>query len=289
MNRTFLNTILAQTAFPAEAALAMNRLADQASDDIDQIVAFFCNGYSKEDTQPMVEALAAQTGQSPYSVWMLVLLLSAEHARSLFPNDQVYWDTFSDLRYKVMECYEIHGVWGTFVAHWYPRFYKGDLIKLGRLEYESRPCDLKETVTIHGITVNPGDPIKHIHIPSSGEPFTLEARLDSYQKASAHFGNPLICLCSSWLLYPPFRNVLPPHANSRDFMNDFQILYQFDRPQFTNGWRIFGGGWTEDYAALPEKTTMQRAYKKYLLSGGTVGVGTGILIFQDGKLLTRDK
>lgn len=287
MDREFLRVNLEKTAFPPEAVQSVNHLADRLEGHMDSLLAHFEKDYDFQATQPLVDALGAETGQSPYSIWLLLLLLAAQKARSLFPGEKIYWDTFSDLRYKALECFDVHGIWGTFVAHWYPRFYQGRLLKLGRMEYESRPCPLDAPVTVCGITVNPGDPVYSLHIPASGEPFDLAARLESYRAAAAHLGTPLICLCDSWLLYAEYENVFAHGSNCRDFMDDFLMLRQTPKEGFSNGWRIFGGGWTEDYPRLPENTSMQRAFKKYLLDGGTGGSGLGILIFHGEKLLTR--
>ena len=51
--------------------------------------------------------------------------------------EEIFWDTFCDLRYKLLECKTIHGVWGNFVASWYPIFYTCQIVKLGRLEFEN--------------------------------------------------------------------------------------------------------------------------------------------------------
>lgn len=287
MDREYLSIILEKTAFPPEAKASVFHLADRLETRIDSLMAHFEENYDHQATNPLVEALGEQTKESPYSIWLLLLLLAAKKARPLFPSEEAYWDTFCDLRYKALECHDVHGIWGTFVAHWYPRFYLGNLIKLGRLEYESRPCPLSEPVTVCGITVNPGDPVFSLHIPSSGEPFDLNARVDSYRKAAAHFGKPLICLCNSWLLYEDYKNVFSPGSNCLDFMDDFYMLRQTRKEQFSMGWRIFGGGWTQDCTALPENTSMQRAFKTYLQAGGTGGSGLGLLIFDGEKLLTR--
>ena len=288
MNHDFLNKILEKTAFSPVAAQSVCQLYDELGCAIDPLLAHFRAGYDHATTAPLVDALADQTGQSPYSIWLLLLLLAAQDVPHLFPNEAIYWETFSDLRCKALECFDVHGIWGTFVAHWYPRFYQGKLMKLGRMEYESRPCPLTEPITVAGITVNPGDPIYSLHIPASGEPFSLADRLESYRIAQTYLGSPLICLCNSWLLYQDYKNVFAPGSNCRDFMDDFYMIRHTCKDEFSNGWRIFGGGWTENYAHLPENTSMQRAFKQYLLNGGTGGAGLGLLLFQDGKLLTRN-
>lgn len=123
----------------------------------------------------------------------------------------------------------MQGVWGNFVSSWYPIFYSGDIVKLGRLEYEDIPYPWETPYKKHGLVVKKGDPVKNIHIPSSGEPFDLPARLDSYKRAYGFFreelqGGPLVCVCHSWLLYPQNRQVLSPSSNIVSFQEDFDLV-----------------------------------------------------------------
>ncbi len=131
--------------------------------------------------------------------------------------------------------------------------------------------------------------MKSIHIPSSGEPFNREARMDSYRQAYAFFkeelgGGPLFCVCHSWLLYPEYKKILKPGSNIVDFQSDFDII-KADAEEFGDAWRVFGPQYTLPAADLPEDTSMRRAFKQHLLSGGTTGEGLGILIFDGEKIV----
>jgi len=52
-------------------------------------------------------------------------------------TDELFWDTIADLKFKLIECHDVYGIWGTFVASWYPWFYTMHRFKLGRLQYEA--------------------------------------------------------------------------------------------------------------------------------------------------------
>ena len=101
------------------------------------------------------------------------------------------------MKYKAIECKNVQGVWGNFVAHWYPIFFSNDIVKLGRLEYENVTYEGEVPYEKNGYVVRPGDKVKSVHIPSSGEPFDQAARLASYKKAYQFFkeelqGGPLV-------------------------------------------------------------------------------------------------
>ena len=300
MNKDFMQEFMTRTAFPAEAVTQLLQDADTLEkancvDRFDSAVSFFAaQDYKVELAEPMVREVAEASGLSPYTVWLLLLIEAARPqllvCRELGEGEELFWDTFSDLRYKAIECKEIHNVWGTFVAFWYPIFYTGDIVKLGRLEFENGIYEEKTPYLGNGFTVNPGDFVLHIHIPSSGEPFTKEARLDSYKRAYEHFteqrkGGPLVCVCHSWLLNPDYAAFLPENSNFVDFQRDFAVLEQDPADAFEDAWRLFGHsaeGPMQDWA---ERTSMQRAFKQYFLNGGKPACGKGLLMFDGEHLL----
>lgn len=304
MNKEFLQLMMEKTAFPPEAKQELLQNGDRLTASgqepaLDSAVRFFYeHQLDIKLVTPQIEEIAQKAGLSPYTIWLFFLVEAALSVREAFqkkdPSEKLFWDTFSDLRYKVNECKNMHNVWGNFVAFWYPIFYSCDIVKLGRLEYENAVFEEEKPFTWGGLTVNPGDPVKGVHIPSSGEPFDEAARLDSYGRAYEFFknelkGGPLVCVCHSWLLYPPYKALLSPTSNIRGFMGDFHILGWEEEPAgtFHDNWRLFGPDCEKPTAQLPENTSMQRAFKKYFLEGGRAGEGRGILLFQDGKILNR--
>lgn len=289
MNKDFLSLFFEKTEFPTPARTALTEVAEKLSEGIDRILAFYEDGYNHEATVPLVEALAKESGISSYRIWMVILCLAAEKAHPLYRTEEIYWDTFCDLRYKVQECFDVHGIWGTFVAHWYPIFYNGTIVKLGRMEYQTRACYFKEPKTALGITVNPGDPIIALHIPTSFEPFDKAARLESYHKAWEYFcpdGKPLVCVCGSWLLYDGYEEVFAHGSNIDSFRKEFYMLSSKQGESFGNAWRVFGKDRKLPADQLPERTSLQRAFKSYMQNGGTHGSGIGVIIYDGVKLLT---
>lgn len=293
-----MSLLMEKTSFPEEARTFLLQSA-QALEDAGQgthlqqaLSAFYENGFSTKDTQPAIDAMAEKAALSPYTVWMLFLMQGAKQAKADYEKkgigEEIFWATFADLRYKAIECKENYGVWGTFVAFWYPIFYSCDIVKLGRLEYENRIYD-GPAYEKGGFTLRPGDKVKSIHIPSSGEPFHKEARMASYRQAYGFFkadfpGKPLMCVCHSWLLYPEYKKILKPTSNITGFMSDFDITEAESGP-FGDAWRVFGPHHTLPASQLPEGTSMQRAFKSHLLAGGQTGEGLGILFFDGEKII----
>lgn len=302
MNLSFLRLLMQKTQFPPEAEEALLDSAEALKrsgreEALDAAAAFFREqGFSVQRTQPLVDALASQAGESPYTVWLLLLMTAAEDARRSYLDrgvpESVVWDTFSDFRCKALECKRVHGVWGTFVAFWYPIFFTGHIVKLGRLEYESIPYEWDEPYTQNGLTVKKGDPVKNIHIPSSGEPFDREARLASYRRAYEFFreelkGGPLVCVCSSWLLYPGYEGAFPPGSNIADFRRDFTPMGSQEEEHFDDAWRVFGAEAGVPADLLPGRTSLQRAFRDYIKESRGFGEGRGILVFDGSGLVNR--
>lgn len=298
LDQAFMSVLMEQTAFPPEARQALLQSA-KALEDAGQapalgeaLGAFYRDGFSTKNAQPAIEQMAEKSALSPYTVWMLFLMQGAKQAKSDYEKkgvgEEIFWATFADLRYKAVECMENYGVWGTFVAFWYPIFFSCDIVKLGRLEYESRIYN-GPAYEKNGVTLSPGDKVKSIHIPSSGEPFDQAARLESYKQAYDFFrpdfpGKPLVCMCHSWLLYPEYKRILKPTSNIIGFQSDFDII-ETESGSFGDAWRVFGPDHARPAADLPERTSMQRAFKQHLLSGGTTGEGLGILFFDGERIL----
>ncbi len=300
MDRKYLQLFLEKTGFPEEGEKSLRESAGLLEstgleESLDGAVEFFYeNDFNIDLTQPLAEEIGKAAGLSPYTVWMLLLIEASRPVLGNFQEsgtEELFWATFADLRYKALECKEIYGVWGTFVAFWYPIFYSGDIVKLGRLEFENHTFQW-DAYSKNGITLRRGDPVKNIHIPSSGEPFDQAARLDSYRQAYEYFkdelhGGPLVCVCHSWLLYPEYGKLLSPSSNILSFQGDFDLVGQDDEPAFEDAWRLFGAEYQKPPAELPEDTSMRRAFKKHLLAGGKTGEGRGILVFDGTKIINR--
>ena len=197
---------------------------------------------------------------------------------------EIYWDTMMDLRYKLMECREVCGVWGTVAAEWQSGFFRLGMFQLGRLQYEpiGLPIDAYKGY-------KKGDTVYNLHIPSCG-PMSPELVMDSLKRAYAFFGAAekggiLPVHLHSWLIYPDHYAVYPEGGNLRKFYDLFDVFEPLEKPKNPYLWRIFGIEQCEDFASLPEKTSLQRRFKAYLLAGKCMGSARGMLLFDGEKIL----
>ena len=261
------------------------------------LTTFYKTDFSFKIILPYVQDAAKTSGANEFTLWGLFLLMAAEPAEKTYEArdipKQVFLDTFEDLWYKMVECKETKGVWGNFVFWWYPIFYRINIFKLGRLEYELHPYPMKEAYIWEedgrAITIQPGDTVCSIHIPSSGEPFDEKNRLASYQAAQDFFGadRPFIGFCDSWLLYPPMKQAWPEGSNTLSFNDDFDIINVREGRDSKPTWRIFYAAAEGPVEDLPDQTRMQRGLKQYYMAGGKNGEGFGVIIFDKGKILNK--
>lgn len=186
--------------------------------------------------------------------------------------EQIYWDTFYDLTLWCENCNQMFGEYGIAQYDWFFRHLELTLFRLGRLEFELTPS-LWALKTEFG-EIHPGDPIISVHIPQ-GEPLSPAACQDSFAQAESFWDKPYPYLCHSWLLYPKLQEILKPSAHIIAFQKLFTCLQvDYDTPEAEE--RIFGKA-ESDPMRYAEHTSLQRAAKKYLLSGKPLGNGLGIL------------
>lgn len=226
-----------------------------------------------------LQYISDKTGIHPYTTNMAVLLSAAEQLLLVYENQgfpqELMWNSLEDLRYKLWECHQMYGIWGTFVPHWFQRFYILQCFKLGRLEYEMIPCKWD----LPGIPT--GTPVINIHIPSCG-PLNSDTVEDSLSQACTFyrqdFNGPIPFVCNSWMLYPPMaEQVFAPNSNLLDFYQRFINLQQEPDIENKDFWRIFGCAYSkEGLASTPAKTALQKSLLTYLRSGNTMGTGLGI-------------
>ena len=158
-----------------------------------------------------------------YAADMVFLLLAARplayiyHVNGLY--EELYLAIMSDLRYKLLECKRMHGVWGLFVAWWFPWHYQLKRFSLGRLQYEKIAAPYDDEL----LGVKKGDIVYNCHIPSSG-PMTPESIRDSLRQAYRFYkqelnGGRMVVTCTSWLLYTPIVEQYPVHSNVKKYYN----------------------------------------------------------------------
>lgn len=224
-----------------------------------------------------MDNFAEVCGESAYTMRMLPYLCLLEPARLKYKaaglDEAVYHDSFADLLWKTRECRRIYGVWGSFVAGWFYRFFALKCFALGRLQFEW--TDFRDDAPLER-----GTPVLNVHVPSSG-PLRAEDCEASYDRAARFFGfgpgETVPFVCDSWLLHPLCAG-LPEQSGIRRFAAAYRLLHVTDDPDCGDMWIIFGRPWDGNAAALPEDTALRRLFKEHLLSGGRVGRGYGLYL-----------
>lgn len=192
--------------------------------------------------------------------------------------EEIFRDSMADLRCKLFECYRLYGIWGSFVAVWFARFFYFTLYGIGRLEFAPYECDYDYEE--NGIIIKKGDPVIDVHIPSRGR-LPHEEVLESYKKAYYFFKNflkvtPKAFVCESWMLFPKHEEIIPCAKNLMDFYRDYTIVEEGLYPGGDDLWRIFYCFVKDNYDIIPKKTYLQRQYADFLEKGGLSGWGKGI-------------
>ena len=243
-----------------------------------------------------VDALEERTGISKYTLHLLNYLLLTPKMREHYVERgidlQIFRDSMDDFRLKLVECIRLHGIVGTHAPSWHKYFLKMELFALGRLQFHVIKSTKKSTVC--GVEIDENTSVLNTHIPSSG-PLKIEDCLDSFARAEKFFkdtfgdGNPTIIYCDSWLLFPEHKVMLPEASGIRRFAELFTIIHARYAVPKQRPWVIFYGDKDLPADQLPEKTSLERAYKERYVKGLPSGSACGIIIFKDGKILNTEK
>ncbi len=220
-----------------------------------------------------------------YSAGLLVFMCMSKHLKECYIKEgidlQIWHDSMLDLKWKLWECKAVKGIWGSFVAWWFPGFFNMTRFALGRLQFDF--AKYGNTYSDEEFDLKPDTQIIGIHIPRTMTPFDKASREDAYARAREFFGPrlngaPMVFTCYSWLLYPAYRDIIPEKSNTRSFMDDFKIIGQYDdkEGEYNDAWRLFDMDQPKDLNEYPENTSLRRAIKKYLIEGGRTGEGLGI-------------
>lgn len=221
---------------------------------------------------------------------LLALVLTApavreEHARRDVPS-QVSDASLADLGQQVWKDRQVNGSTGLHNQVWLTRVWSGQLLKLGRLQFEltRSPVGMLESPV----------PVLDIHIDESGPLYPQEVD-DSLRQASTFFEDhfpevgPIDWFtCRSWLLDPGLAWRMPD-SNLADFARRFTLweVEEKDRDALYFGFGMepaVGAGRPDDLAALPADTSLRRAVielwrdgEPAMLCSGRIPVISGLI------------
>ena len=282
-----ISEIMTLIEFPREAADYFEEVFAKVEGDkalmsqLDELEAQYYESFNGEDLENKLKQLSEDSGYSKYTIDMHLAVYACIRLRNMY-HEKGYTDEFfahnmKDLTYKLIECKKLHDVWGTFVFPWFDGFYKMTRFTLGRLQYEKRGIDFD-----YGDIKKKGDEVVNIHIPSAG-PLTPESVKESLKTAynffGPNYGDRLIFMCHSWLLYTPTANLYPNDSNMRKFYDVFEIIHNQEEPNDYDLWRVFYVN-TKDYKTLPHETRLQSSFYDYLNAGNHFGNGFGVINYK---------
>lgn len=229
--------------------------------------------------------LALKLGVSEYKSYMLLFICLSEQLKKSYKkygiSDEIFYNTISDLRYKLDECILVYNTIGTFVPMWYKGFFEMKIFALGRLQFEIKniwfDCD------INGVHIPKGTKVLSVHIPRSGTPLYHDLVIESYKRAQEFFKDKfdanIIFICDSWLLYPWNRTILKDNSNLAQFYDDFTIVNSGDYDNYNEVWRLFDCLYDGNVNNLPSDTSLRRAYIERIKNGLPIGHGTGVIVY----------
>ena len=279
-----IREIAEKLLFPREAIEALCICEEKMQGSADDIKRAMKSLYTRGDNEylDILERIAADSGVNRYESDMVFLLLATVELADIYReagySDELYYETMADLRYKMYECKEVYGVWGSFVTFWFKDFFLLNIFKLGRMEYERRTYPFEDC---EGVVKN-GQMILSCHIPSSG-PMLVEDIKDSLRLAYKFYKDDikdgkLTVACFSWLLYPPLFADYKEGTNIKDFYNLFNIIDYKDNEKNGDFWRVFGVKYSpEALDSVVVDNSLKRKVYDHLRSGGNMGYGIGII------------
>ena len=190
-------------------------------------------------------------------------------------SDEIYYHTMSDIK---IWC-ENNGNKGLKQYGWLKNHVSFNLFRLGRLQFQLYECKNK-TLLYHKLPFSYGENLIYIHIPQ-GEKLEKEKCTDSINMAQEFFREYFpdytynYYFCESWLLYEGNRDFMHKDSNILSFMSLFDIRYSVKYPEQAIE-RIFGKRqlFKKNY---PENTDLQKRAKQFMMGGGRLGVGVGII------------
>ncbi len=207
-------------------------------------------------------------------LWELLNIIS-NYSYEEYRKRNISNDIFvATMKFCTRFLHEYHQTFQTYKfvwEQWFPRQISLNEYRIGALEYEFVDAENREI---------------EVHIPSDADlrKRSVAQSIKNFNEFRAkHYpGWKTVKLtCNTWMLMPELKEMLGKESNIIAFQN----LFEIDTVDYDATWYmkwIFPGIENID-ESLPEKTTLQRKMKKYLLDGKKFGVAKGHLKAEYGN------
>ena len=190
-------------------------------------------------------------------------------------------DTIKELKSKMLDCKGYHGVWGLGNGRVVNTHFVMSRFGMGVFQFEI--IRLEKGFVVEGEEFKQGDFAINIHIPRLDQPFTKDARMQSYLRAKKFFKDrfperdKLPFYCHSWLLFKKHKEMLKPTSNIVSFINDFTIIEDYDYPDYAETWRFCDRPFTT-LEEMPKNNSIQKAYAEIISKGEKIGGAEGMFL-----------
>lgn len=294
--RAYLEGFLKKFDYPQESVPVFLAAYDKLAASEEQMEKFnaLLESYRQDikyDFNKMLEdmgSISEAIGIHAYTGELLLMMFMADILKGYYAgagmDEKVWYTTMCDLKWKLMECWLVKNVWGTFVGGWFQRHFQLWLFGFEKLQFEmgrvekQRRCD--------GKAAEPGDGMLYLHIPRTGGKLDKEGRAEAYRQAAAFYrkyfydwygDKPILCECGSWLLYPRNLEVLSPESNLYGFIKEFNFDPESGGiiENYEDAWRLFDKDYEGDPEAMPQDSSLRRAYVDWMRKGEPMGWGCG--------------
>jgi hypothetical protein len=190
----------------------------------------------------------------------------AVHGKRGIP-EEVTWSTLSDIGLQIAN-YEVRfGKPGFDGAVWMWPHFRGDVFRLGRLQYDLTRISFDDEGVVRG------EEAVAVHIPALG-PLTVEGADDSFDQARRFFPKHFpershrVVTCHSWLMDPQLADYLPETSNIIRFQRRFKIADDDRRDANIDVVRYVFGDLPKSLSDLPQESSVQQAIVKHIDGGG---------------------
>ena len=289
--KNYLCSFLEEFAYPEAACTVLLQGFDAITNDSSALEAFtaILDTYKADKLCDFKELIArmrelsARIGLQEYTGNVILLICMSETLKAYYKeagmDESVWHDSMIDLKYKLDECHCVHGIWGIFVPNWYKGFFRMTLFGFPKLQFEAVPFG--RHYEKDGIVLTPDSTVLDTHIPRTGGRLDEAGRIHSYQLGAAffakHFGiTQPVFVCHSWLLFPRNKEILSPQSNLYAFISDFDIIESGEYDTYKAVWRLFDRHYEGDVDALPQDSSLRRAYADWIRKGEKTGWGYGV-------------
>ncbi|MDE6372838.1 MAG: acyltransferase domain-containing protein [Clostridia bacterium] len=231
------------------------------------------------------------------------IVLSLATARERFGkqgfDEQVFFDTMSDIKIWGEDCRAHFGEIGIDEINWLRLHVNCRIFKIGRLQYQLCKYYFGAKTNIGALKIRFGENCFNIHIPR-GERLNYDDCIESLKLATE-----ILCraypkvrrdymICHSWMLSSYNKNFVDEDSNISRFATLFDLAGESKSASEHLRW-IFDIhvdekqlqenkeklGYYYDLSQFQPKSSLQRRAKEYIMQGGYLSDGKGILLTKD--------